>query len=172
MKTEIPDAMKKDVPQTKWGKLLLATPVVMTVIATLLAGLASSEMTRAQYDRAFAAQLQSKAGDQWSYFQAKRLRGVMQRNTLDLLRSTTLVRPLDEAALKPMGDLTPQTIAALLLGTTARRAASHPGSPAKSRAGSGRECQAGTRNRAAGPRIDGNGVGCGFEKCPGSGAGF
>lgn len=116
MKTEIPDAMKKDVPQTKWGKLLLATPVVMTVIATLLAGLASSEMTRAQYDRAFAAQLQSKAGDQWSYFQAKRLRGVMQRNTLDLLRSTTLVRPLDEAALKPMGDLTPQTIAALLLG--------------------------------------------------------
>ena len=47
---------------------------------------------------AYAAQLQSKAGDQWSYFQAKRLRGVMQRNTLDLLRSTTTVRPLDAAA--------------------------------------------------------------------------
>ena len=77
MKTEIPDALKTDVPQTQWGKLLLATPVVMTVIATLLAGLASSEMTRAQYARSFAAQLQSKAGDQWSYFQAKRLRGVM-----------------------------------------------------------------------------------------------
>ncbi len=116
MKTEIPDALKADVPPTKWGKLLLATPVVMTVIATLLAGLASSEMTRAQYDRAFAAQLQSKAGDQWSYFQAKRLRGVMQRNTLDLLRSTTMVRPLDEAALKQFGDLAPQTIAALQTG--------------------------------------------------------
>jgi hypothetical protein len=116
MKTEIPEALKTDVPQTKWGKLLLATPVVMTVIATLLAGLASSEMTRAQYDRAFAAQLQSKAGDQWSYFQAKRLRGVMQRNTLDLLRSTTTVRPLDEAALKPFGALSAQTVAALQTG--------------------------------------------------------
>ena len=116
MKTQIPDEMKADVPQTKWGKLLLATPVVMTVIATLLAGLASSEMTRAQYDRAFAAQLQSKAGDQWSYFQAKRLRGVMQRNTLDLLRSTTMVRPLDDAALKQFGELAPQAIAALQTG--------------------------------------------------------
>ena len=116
MKTEIPDTLKADVPQTQWGKLLLATPVVMTVIATLLAGLASSEMTRAQYDRAFAAQLQSKAGDQWSYFQAKRLRGVMQRNTLDLLRSTTVVRPLDEAALKQFGDLAPNVSAALQTG--------------------------------------------------------
>ena len=116
MKTQIPEALKADVPQTQWGKLLLATPVVMTVIATLLAGLASSEMTRAQYDRSFAAQFQSKAGDQWGYFQAKRLRGVMQRNTLDLLRSTTTVRPLDEAALKPFGDLSPQIVAALLTG--------------------------------------------------------
>jgi len=120
MKTEIPEALKTDVPQTTWGKLLLATPVVMTVIATLLAGLASSEMTRAQYDRAFAAQLQSKAGDQWSYFQAKRLRGVMQRNTLDLLRSTTTVRPLDGAALKQFGDLSPQTLAALQSGQLPR----------------------------------------------------
>lgn len=72
-------------PDTKWGKLLGATPVIMTVIATLLAGLASSEMTKAQYERAHAAQLQSRAGDQWAFFQAKRLRGEMQRNTLDLL---------------------------------------------------------------------------------------
>lgn len=72
-------------PDTKWGKLLGATPVVMTVIATLLAGLASSEMTKAQYERAYAAQLQSRAGDQWAFFQAKRLRGEMQRNTLDIL---------------------------------------------------------------------------------------
>ena len=116
MSTEIPDALKADVPPTKWGKILVATPVVMTVVATLLAGLASSEMTRAQYDRSFAAQFQSKAGDQWSYFQAKRLRGAMQRNTLDLLRSTTSVRPLDEVALKSFGDLAPLTSAALLTG--------------------------------------------------------
>ena len=57
----------------------------MTVVATLLAGLASSEMTRAQYDRSLATQQQSKAGDQWSFFQAKRLRAVMQQGTLDAL---------------------------------------------------------------------------------------
>ena len=87
MKTEIPEQLKSDVPQTTWGRILTATPVVMAVVATMLAGLASSEMTKAQYDRSLAAQQQSKAGDQWSYFQAKRLRGSQQRSTLDLLQS-------------------------------------------------------------------------------------
>ncbi len=99
MKVKIPDELKAAVPQTIWGKILSATPVVMTVIATLLAGLASSEMTRAQYDRSLAAQQQSKAGDQWSYFQAKRLRGALQRNTLDVLQVTTDVQPLTAARL-------------------------------------------------------------------------
>ena len=101
MKVQIPDQLKADVPPTNWGKMLAATPVVMAVVATLLAGLASSEMTRAQYDRALAAQQQSKAGDQWSFFQAKRLRGAFQRNSLDLLQSIVELRPLDAAALKP-----------------------------------------------------------------------
>jgi len=74
-----------DLPQNWMGRALAATPVVMTVIATLLAGLASSEMTKAQYPRSDAAQLQTRAGDQWSYFQAKRLRGEMQRNTIEIL---------------------------------------------------------------------------------------
>jgi hypothetical protein len=93
MKTEIPEALKKDVPQTTWGKILTATPVIMTVVATALAGLASSEMTRAQYARSLAAQQQAKAGDQWSFFQAKRLRGSMQRTTIDLIQATADVRP-------------------------------------------------------------------------------
>lgn len=104
MKVEIPNELKAGVPQTTWGRVLMATPVVMTVLATLLAGLASSEMTRAQYDRSLAAQLQSKAGDQWNFFQAKRLRGAMQRNAIDLLQISAGVRPLNgpelEAALK------------------------------------------------------------------------
>src|SRR2546421_3759604 len=100
MKVQIPDAVKADVPQNTWGKVLSTTPVVMAVVATLLAGLASSEMTRAQYDRSLAAQQQSKAGDQWSYFQAKRLRSALQRNTLDLLQNTTEVHPLDALALR------------------------------------------------------------------------
>jgi hypothetical protein len=98
MKTEPLDALKADLPPTGWGKILGMTPVVMTVLATALAGLASSEMTRAQYDRALGAQLQSKAGDQWGFFQAKRLRSAVQRTTLDLLASTYVLRPPDPAA--------------------------------------------------------------------------
>ncbi len=104
MKVTIPQELKSDVPQTNFGKILAATPVVMAVVATMLAGLASSEMTRAQYDRALAAQQQSKAGDQWSFFQAKRLRGALQRNTVDLMQSTVEVRPLDPAGLRSICD--------------------------------------------------------------------
>jgi hypothetical protein len=100
VKVEIPNELKKDVPQSSWGKILTATPIIMTVVATALAGLSSSEMTRAQYDRSLGAQLQSKAGDQWNYFQAKKLRAAMQRNSLDLLRFTSDVRPPDFDAIE------------------------------------------------------------------------
>jgi hypothetical protein len=116
MSTKIPDELRADMPQTTWGRILLATPVVMTVVATLLAGLASSEMTRAQYNRSLAAQQQSKAGDQWGFFQAKRLRGTMQLSTLDLLKGTVSVRPLDEAGLKRFGELDAAVSAALVKG--------------------------------------------------------
>jgi hypothetical protein len=72
----------------------------MAVVATMLAGLSSSEMNRAQYARSLGAQQQSKAGDQWSFFQAKRLRGALQRNAMDLLQNTTEVRALDAGALR------------------------------------------------------------------------
>ena len=100
VKSTIPDALKADMPPNKWGKVLSATPVVLTVIATVLAGLASSEMTRAQYDRSLAAQLQSKAGDQWNFFQGKKLRGALQNTALDMLGSTAEVRALNAAALR------------------------------------------------------------------------
>ena len=100
MKVEIPKDLKAEVPPTTFGRILSATPVVMAVVATMLAGLSSSEMTRAQYDRSLAAQQQSKAGDQWSFFQAKRLRGAFQRNTAELLQSVSEVHAFDPAALK------------------------------------------------------------------------
>jgi hypothetical protein len=109
-KIQIPDELKQDLPPTKWGKILGVTPIIMTVIATMLAGLASSEMTKAQYDRSLAAQLQSKAGDQWSYYQAKKLRSAVARNTLDLLAATSEVPPLDAAVL---GNADAATVAAL-----------------------------------------------------------
>jgi len=97
MKVQIPEELKADLPQSTWGKILTATPVVMAVVSTMLAGLASSEMTSAQYDRALAAQQQSKAGDQWSFFQAKRLRGAYQRNTYEILQNIGGARPFSAA---------------------------------------------------------------------------
>src|SRR5690242_2728520 len=107
MKVKIPEELKKDVPQTTFGKILAATPVAMAVVATMLAGLASSEMTKAQYDRSLAAQQQSKAGDQWSFFQAKRLRGAYQRNTADLVQNMTEVHQVDVAAIKSFAQQAP-----------------------------------------------------------------
>jgi len=105
MKTGIPEALKADLPPNVWGKVFGATPIVMTVLATILAGLSSSEITRAQYDRALAAQMQSKAGDQWNFFQGKKLRGALQRNTLDVMVGTAEVHPLTrEALLASLGD--------------------------------------------------------------------
>jgi len=100
MKAAIPENLKAELPQTTWGKVLGTTPIILTVIATLLAGIASSEMTHAQYDRSLAAQLQSKAGDQWDYFQAKKLRGSLQQNTLELLSATLAVPALNVSALQ------------------------------------------------------------------------
>jgi hypothetical protein len=126
---KIPDQLKADIPQTLWGKILAATPVVMTVVATMLAGLASSEMTRAQYTRALAAQEQSKTGDQWAFFQAKRLRGALQLNTLDVLQNTTEVRRLDDTTLASFTPPAPPAAAPLDAGVKAALDAAASGRP-------------------------------------------
>ncbi len=98
MTSEIPAALKSDLPQNLWGKIFSATPIVMTVVATILAGLSSSEMTRAQYDRSLAAQMQSKAGDQWGLFQAKRMRSAVEKSTLDLISASFELHDVGAAA--------------------------------------------------------------------------
>ena len=119
MKASIPESVKNELPQSKWGKVLGVTPVVMTVVATMLAGLSSSEMTRAQYDRSLAAQLQSKAGDQWNFFQGKKLRSALQHNTLDVLTGTGELPAPERTALT-----------AALAGTPAAAALESPGGQA------------------------------------------
>jgi hypothetical protein len=80
---------KPPIPQPSGirGSILTMTPVVLTVMATTFAGLSSSEMTQAMYYRSVAAQHQSKAGDQWSFFQAKRTRGTTMETTAELFES-------------------------------------------------------------------------------------
>ena len=70
-------------PKSKWETIVTLTPVMLTLLATVLAGLSSSEMIQAQYYRSLAAQNQSKAGDQWGFFQAKRIRGTIVERLLD-----------------------------------------------------------------------------------------
>ncbi len=85
-------------PKSQWEKILTYTPVVMTVVATLLAGLSNSELNAAQYERAWAAQLQSKIADQWNFFQVKRIRGSALDNTLELLQSLSDAAPIEARA--------------------------------------------------------------------------
>jgi hypothetical protein len=43
--------------------------------------------------------LQSKAGDQWGYYEAKKQRSALARNSLDLLAATAETQPLDSSVL-------------------------------------------------------------------------
>lgn len=129
MKAEVPTEIKATLPDGKWGKVLGMTPVVMTVVATLLAGLSTSEMTKAQYVRALAAQQQSKSGDQWAFFQAKRLRGAIQAGALDTAQLTGGDVTPDAARLRAFAATLPDSgpllsaLATLLSGQLPPRAA-------------------------------------------------
>jgi hypothetical protein len=81
-------------------KALAAVPVVLTVMATILAGLSSSEMTQSMYFRSLASQYQSKAGSQWAFFQAKRMRGTTMESGGDLIRALADPPPFDAVRLR------------------------------------------------------------------------
>jgi len=90
-------------PRTFWSTVLTSTPVILTVLSTVLAGLSSSELTQAQYHRSLAAQNQSKAGDQWSFFQNKRIRGTNQEMAVDLLQTQAEPGKFTSAAFQASG---------------------------------------------------------------------
>jgi Domain of unknown function (DUF4337) len=97
-------AEKTGEKRTLWETIIVSTPVVLTVIATILAGLSNSELNLAQYSRALAAQMQSKASDQWSYFQAKKLRSEQSKNTAEILQSILQPVPFTVADLGSAGN--------------------------------------------------------------------
>src|SRR6478736_7008602 len=84
-----------EAPKGRWGKILATTPIVLTVLATAFAGLSSSEMTQAMYHRSLAAQHQSRAGDQWAFFQAKRIRGNGIESSVEVLQALGHPEPFD-----------------------------------------------------------------------------
>jgi hypothetical protein len=81
-------------------KLFTATPVILSVLATVLAGLSSRELTLAHYYRSLATQDQSKAGDQWNSFAARRIRGTTLEMTRDLLETMSQPDHVEAARLE------------------------------------------------------------------------
>src|SRR5437899_12657271 len=86
--------------KTLWSIVLSSTPVILTVVATILAGLSSSEMTQAHIHRALAGQNQSKASDQWTFFQFKRTRGEERKLALDRLPALSKIDKLEPTTLR------------------------------------------------------------------------
>jgi hypothetical protein len=86
-----------DKPKGVWGAVLTATPIALTALATAFAGLSNSEMTQAMYHRSLAAQHQSRAGDQWAFFQAKRIRGNGIESSVEVLQALGHPEPFDPA---------------------------------------------------------------------------
>src|SRR5215207_10720786 len=85
-------------------RALAGVPVVLTVLATILAGLSSSEMTQSMYFRSLASQNQAKAGSQWGFFQAKRIRGTTMESGGDLVRALAEPPPLTADKLRAVGE--------------------------------------------------------------------
>ncbi len=82
-----PPPAKEEKPRTLAERIFTSTPVALAVIATVLSGQSSGEMSRAQYFRSLAAQHQSRVSDQWNFFQAKRQRGDNRDLSLNQLRA-------------------------------------------------------------------------------------
>jgi hypothetical protein len=103
---KLPDAseIKSTEDKSIWEKIIVATPIVLTVVATILAGLSNSELNLAQYYRGLAAQMQSKVSDQWGYFQAKRIRAEQNDTSAQVLQSISQPMPFDSADLIAQGD--------------------------------------------------------------------
>ena len=114
---KLPKITPPDPDATMMDRLMMTTPVVLTVIATLLAGLASSEMNLGQYYRGLAGQDQAKTGDQWGFFQAKRSRQAGIDNTVALLAAETGPQEFDAnawcAAVDKLPDVSAELKAAL-----------------------------------------------------------
>ncbi len=91
-----------DKKRSLWEKIVFSTPVILTVVATILAGMSSSEMSNAQYYRSLAAQMESKVSDQWGYYQAKRIRAQQCDSTLQILTTMTPPTPFDPKDLQDM----------------------------------------------------------------------
>ncbi len=94
------EGAKEKKPSGLKSKLIQVAPVALTVLATALAGMSSGEMTQSMYYRSLASQHQSKAGDQWSFFQAKRIRGTSLEGNVQLLRNLAHIDRLDVSRLK------------------------------------------------------------------------
>ena len=72
-------------PKTLFDRVIVATPIVLTIIATIFAGLSGTEMNLAMYWRSVAAQDQAKSTSQWSLAGFKRDRSLIAQGQAQTL---------------------------------------------------------------------------------------
>jgi hypothetical protein len=85
----VPEPDPADPPKSVFTRVIETTPVVLTVVATVFAGLSSSELNLAMYWRSVAAQDQAKANDQWALAGFKRDRSLTAEGVAATLRALT-----------------------------------------------------------------------------------
>jgi hypothetical protein len=106
--------------KTLFDTVLTATPVLLTVVATFMVGRSAAEMTQAQYHRTVAGQNQSKVGDQWAFFQAKRIRGTTYEVSADVfLAAREPVWLSKQSLLEAVNQLASEAEAAVKTGNSA-----------------------------------------------------
>jgi hypothetical protein len=103
--------------KTLWETVITSTPIIMTIVATLMAGMSSSQMTQAQYHRALAAQNQSKTGDQWAFFQARRIRSTVLETSVEQFRSQATQADFKPVRLKTIAERLPKELASVTTRT-------------------------------------------------------
>src|SRR5437588_13091771 len=84
----MPDAAPTvEEPQGLLDKLGAALPIALTAIATVFAGMSTSELQQAMFWRSAAAQDQAKATNQWTLAGFKRDRSLLMQSTAAMLRA-------------------------------------------------------------------------------------
>jgi hypothetical protein len=84
-----PGAPPDDKPKSLFDKFATALPIGLTALATVFAGMSTSELQRAMFWRTAASQDQAKATNQWTFAGLKRNRSlIMEGNAVQLRASS------------------------------------------------------------------------------------
>ena len=76
-----------------WMRLISLSTAVLAVVAAIAALMSGSLVNEALFESSHAVEAQSKASDQWAYYQAKGIKGNTSKQTADLLSANAAASP-------------------------------------------------------------------------------